>query len=540
MRLFLLSIIFLFTAACGGGIDGASSAPTEPSGPYESSIFESLEVGPGGGEFELDNGIMLSVPSGAVPEATTFGFRLLKPEDILLPENLLRTFDRKVIWAIEARPSGYLFERPISLRIKNTPYPLDSLPYVLLLDKFVSRMQVSGSNSLVMPSPTTSIHGASDTSLKDLLLAWGWWGIIVFHPENNTIEFPNVTQLPPEKQQVALLAIDRILEHSDCIKQPCRCMGFEIRESQHDSEVGGEDGCYSTYVAGAVIYPNCPPGPLIEPWELAEADKFVFVSPGSATIDVGETQTYMVGMQDLDSQPVVEFDLTSFVVEQPAVINVLRGGGHLLTAQGISPGDSSVKVATHSDGCEYQGWFSANVRRDERSIAGVWRLQPKEGLWEECRYMNDLGGGSGWSDWDFWGGSNQSFDARISDADRGEIVATYVGLGKDGPQLKGNWIPETLEFDLSVYTSDITKCGNYVFDNDELCGEYSETCSLQSCQLSYTIDGRTQEDIDTLDAESSWEHKIGVSYYDSKAYSSWVNAQWECRGRASYSGERLQ
>jgi len=56
------------------------------SGPFLSTVT----IGPQGGDFNLSNGIKLSISADAVPEEKTFQFRVIQETEIVLPANILK------------------------------------------------------------------------------------------------------------------------------------------------------------------------------------------------------------------------------------------------------------------------------------------------------------------------------------------------------------------------------------------------------------------------------------------------------------------
>ena len=89
------------------------------SGPLVSTVI----IGPQGGDFNLSNGINLSIPADAVPEETTFQFRVVQETEVVLPAVIFKTHGISYLGGFEATPYGYMFDKPISISIPSAELP---------------------------------------------------------------------------------------------------------------------------------------------------------------------------------------------------------------------------------------------------------------------------------------------------------------------------------------------------------------------------------------------------------------------------------
>ena len=159
------------------------------------------------------------------------------------------------------------------------------------------------------------------------------------------------------------------------------------------------------------------------------------------------------------------------------------------------------------------------------NMSGIWRIDPIEQS-EQCRYTGQ----------DWWPeDDDSSFNIKIShpgSEESDDIKATYVS--NTDLVLTGTWDSDSGEFNLFVDTSAIEECG-YMFYDYDICGDAVD-CTLVSCRNKIDISGSTSEEVDTLEAESTWYYSVTFSYASGPGLPP-GQTTWECQGSATQEGE---
>lgn len=352
-----------FISSCGGG-GGSSDDPIGSS----TNEFVEVNIGPDGGDFDLSNGLILSIPPNAVTEKTTFQFRVIDEAEVEFPSTIFRQFDKSFIAGFEAKPYGYIFAAPISITF-TSPLLIEpnSLIYPLAVKTDVGRKL-----SIFPTSTDTSITEASSpAAIEDYLVDLG----TITLNEDGSISVPDLSSLPEDQRKIILAEIKKLRE-SDCTVQPCRCERIKIESSDFDSSSEGNDGCYSVYSDGFVQYLDCPYQP-IEPWSLHEANLDLTVIPTNATIKVGEIFYFSLKLTDENGLLVTNYSIDSLNIEDTSVIATVNIGPDSIGIKGVSPGISSLETIITSAGCQYNVWFSVEV--EPSKIIAIDKVSIPEG-----------------------------------------------------------------------------------------------------------------------------------------------------------------
>ena len=135
----LVAMMFVLNG-CDGG-DGSDDSKYD---------FKEVVIDHQGGDFNLANGIKLSIPPGAVSEATTFQLRVVRETEIVLPDNIFRKYEKHFSAGFEAMPYGYKFDKPISVSLPGTGLiDSTSLPYPLSLNTVTNALLPTGESDTV-------------------------------------------------------------------------------------------------------------------------------------------------------------------------------------------------------------------------------------------------------------------------------------------------------------------------------------------------------------------------------------------------------
>jgi ZU5 domain len=313
-------------------------------------------IGPQGGDFNLPNGITLSIPSGAISEATTFIFRTVKEKEFSMPTEYFRQYEKHFLAGIEAKPYGYTFYQPISISIPSSGLVTStSLPYPLSLNTATSELDP--------PSGSSLQANAIEAKFLQHLASQDYFGIdltTITVKEDGSLEIPGLTALPKEQQAIVLMEIENFLAESDCVLTPCRCGRIKVESEDFDSASNENSGCYSVYSDGFVQYLDCP-GQPIEPWSLHESNIDVKVTPNYENIQIGGFAYFSISLTNEKSQPVTDFSIRELNIKNPSVISEWYRGVDFIGIKGLSPGISSAEVVIQSGGCQYKGWLTVEV-----------------------------------------------------------------------------------------------------------------------------------------------------------------------------------
>lgn len=360
LRLICLACVvalgFMTIVGTGGGGGGGDSSLES-----SESEFDEIVIGPQGGDFILANGIVLSIPQGAVPEVTTFQFRSVQETEFSMPTEYLRQYEKHFLAGIEAKPYGYTFNQPISISIPSAGLVSStSLPYPLSLNTATNTLDpIAGAYLKIIEK---------EASLPYFRAAEDTFGIglkAIYVNEDGLIEIPDLSGLPEDQKAIVLLEIEKIRAESDCVSNPCRCGRIKVESDDFDSGSSVSDGCYSVYSDGFVQYLDCP-GQPIEPWSLHESNLDVTVIPNNEKIKVGEIVYFSISLTDEKSQPVTGFLIQELNIENSSVITQWNIGVDSIGIKGLSPGISSAEVIIQAGGCQYKGWLTVEV--EESSI----------------------------------------------------------------------------------------------------------------------------------------------------------------------------
>jgi len=250
------------------------------------------------------------------------------------------------------------------------------------------------------------------------------------------------------------------------------------------------------------------------------------LTPNFSIIEVDDSVSIAVIARDSNREQVEirESDLTWDSEDWGTAAPSPASGRSTVAVEGIEAG-STLIAASYDDGsCPRRTGFARVVVTEETGIAGLWRLSPTSQT-ERCRYLD-----SGWLPQD----DATPFTVKVSQSPQGDgIAATYVP--NVGPVLSGSWDQGTGEFDLSVSTTSPDQC-RYLFEYGDICGEATD-CMMESCQNSTEVTGTTDEDVETLEAESAWNYQVTFSFSTPAGGSRQTNT-WECEGSSVLEGVR--
>ncbi len=330
----------------------------ELSGP----LVATVTIGPQGGDFDLTNGISLSIPPDAVPEETTFRFRVIQETELVLPTNIFKTHDIGYLGGFEATPYGYMFSQPISISIPSADLPdSTSLPFPMFVNTLTNEFTPINDLDTIAPG-INSLHKSAITPSENIPAPPGYlfWTKKIKITCGGQLVMPDLSALPLDQASLALLAVERLLQESDCVKDPCRCCGHHTLSEDFDSASSSNDGCYSVYSVGSVTFLNCPGQPT-ESWNLEESNLNVTVNPESASIEIKEITKFTVSLTDKNDDTVTGFSITNVTVKDASVITTRGYDENSVWFEGLSAGTSDVELTITAGGCYYKARLTVQV-----------------------------------------------------------------------------------------------------------------------------------------------------------------------------------
>lgn len=345
--------------------DGFEEGPPDP-------FVSEVTIGPQGGEFNLSNGINLSIPPGAVPEETSFRFRVIQETEITLPVNIFKTHDIGYLAGFEATPYAYMFNEPISISIPAASLTdSTTLPFPMFMNTVSNEFFPINSDPANGGGITRS-HTNSVTPNERIPPPPGYhfWATKIYVTCTGELVMPDLSALPLQEESLAYLALEKILLESDCVANPCRCCDFDVLSEDFDSSSNSNDGCYSVYSNGSIKYLNCPGQPT-EPWNLEESNLNVTVTPASAEIEVDEIVKFSFVLTNDSGDPVTGISITNVTVNDASVITTSGYDDSSVWFQGLSPGTAEAEITIEVDGCQYKAWLTVEVVDDVIFITDV-------------------------------------------------------------------------------------------------------------------------------------------------------------------------
>ncbi len=202
------------------GTEGELLAPDASDDVEPESVGESFTLGPEGGTYELENGIVLRAPPGAVEKDTEISLSLIPVGELDAIFERRGVPRSRLLAALDAQPDGLEFERPIRVTL---PVELDAgeVPWV---------HQVELDEESYWPTATeTTTRGPS-----------GALSLTLTHFSEYTVE-----QLEEMRRG-----------EEDCRREPCRCGAYHTEQSDGDAICESGD-CQITRSELTITYLDC-------------------------------------------------------------------------------------------------------------------------------------------------------------------------------------------------------------------------------------------------------------------------------------------
>lgn len=304
---------------------------------FQASIaaFEQKTIDPAGGTYIFANGIKMTVPAGAVAQATTVGVRLIQEAEV---KDIIQTglIVKKFLAGVELVPYKFKFLKPIALAIPTAGLSSStSLPYPLAVD---TTKQIYALGAPKEPESNGSKE-AQAASKKYTMR---------YNQKTRELEMPDLTEFPPEDWKTVAADLDKALAASDCVNQPCRCGVIVVWESSRDYIE--DDKCVKVAVEGAVYFAECSP-PYEEKFTLREFTVgAVKIEPDSTPLYVNEYLYLTATVLDAYGQSIPEYPL-KWDVDQPDKVVIVYRGPQTLIIRAVAPtGDNDAKI-TATPGC---------------------------------------------------------------------------------------------------------------------------------------------------------------------------------------------
>jgi len=350
-----VTILVSFLSACGGG--GGDAVETSSSLP--SYAFEEVMVSPLGGEYQLANGINLSIPAGAVDQDTTISLRRVPADDLNTILNSYGDTEKTVLAGIQASSEGVTFKQPITLSIPlEATLTSSALPLLMVVDLNNGIYAFDPSEPT---SNTSNITASLDSQIVTPAAAvpgsLGSEGAkyVQYDCKNNRVIVANITGLPDGERALAAAAIHHLRKESDCFADPCRCCGVRVQEEAQDIvevNVGGdsEQTCYNASIRGTVEYLQCEDGKgghLSESYELSENSiGAITYRPPQLTMVPGAGADVLVNIVDAKGKDLEEYNIVDVKSDNPVVASkgFIEVDQDVFQVLAYKPGEANLSV----------------------------------------------------------------------------------------------------------------------------------------------------------------------------------------------------
>ena len=317
----------LFLSACGGGGSGDTVEKTQS--PPQSYAFEDVTVTSAGGEYKFDNGIILSIPAGAVTQDTVLSLRRIPANEIESILNSYGQLEKTVLAAVQSSTTGVSFQQPITLSIplESTLSP-SALPLLMVVDTKNGIYAFDPSESTSNTSNVTaSLDSQIATSAIVTSSSLGSLGakFVQYDCENNRVIVANISGLPEGERALVAAAIHELRKESDCFENPCRCCGIRVQEEAQDilevkAGVDDEQTCYNASIRGTVQYLQCGDGTLTESYELSENSvTAINYTPSELEMEPASGAVVKADIVDAKGDPLEEFNIVRVISDHPDV-----------------------------------------------------------------------------------------------------------------------------------------------------------------------------------------------------------------------------
>jgi hypothetical protein len=352
----------------------------------------SVILTPAGGHYELEGGLVIDVPVGAVSEETSFLIRLLDANEVQ-PHLDSSMTEKRFMGGFEVFSNGIAFDLPMSIRVPVDPLrDANSLPFLFDLDKEYSTVipdlpdeidtPVYGAYSLQAASSVRRSQ-RSDFRLAGIASAEG----LMYDPRDALANvLLQVLVLPPVLENAVILEVYNLMGHQDCLHNPCRCLR-QRKITERSADLISSTGCSNVKLEGHVTYPDCPGQPT-ESWTFQEQSIYIRTKfiPDRRSISCQESlrlDTSIIDIKD-NIQKGYKVKVTS---SRPDLLEVttLLDDLHLLERVGDKMGVAHVVIDA---GCDLIKRIPIQVGGEIPNVTGLWSASGTE-TWWDCQEPED-------------------------------------------------------------------------------------------------------------------------------------------------------
>jgi hypothetical protein len=291
------------------------------SGDKITKIYQNLTISPAGGTYELNDGITLVIPAGAITGEQEIQIRKIDPSE-LIPVFSNRSIDTEnVLAGYEALPDGLTFTTPITVKFTDVPKMNGYVPLIHYVDFNTNSYSIANTQSNYDPNAG--------------ILEWK-----VSHFSGASAE--------------ALEALKQIGQQ-DCRDNPdnCRC-GKINTEVVEGNNLCSEGGCVISESQVNVSFPDC--GTPVEVSFIQEigsgCEPKITLETGAATLEPDKTTTakatVRLGCKPLKDQPIF-FTSTGDVpvtFSSSSEMSSSEGISQTTVTAGKDEGTATVKAST--------------------------------------------------------------------------------------------------------------------------------------------------------------------------------------------------
>ena len=344
--------------------------------PNVTLVVSDVNLTPGGGLFELPGGLCIDIPAGAVSEKTSFQIRLLEAGEVEPYLDIGQT-EKSFMAGVEIVSDGIAFNLPVSITVPIDPLEdPNSLPYLFYLNR--------KTGTLIPDLPVSAEAIASDILLANTNPVGKYFDVDCSTGE---LGISNLMDFPPEDWILVMAAMNKVLEHSDCVANPCRCCRFRVRSS--DSDIVEDDRCKNVSITGDIQYLDCQGQPT-ETWNAKhESIQIAYtIIPDGRFILCEGSLTMIVELFDLNDEPLEdqEVKVTSL---RPDLLEVTSFIGNMFSLERVGKGTGVANVVIDA-GCEITRTVPIRIGCEIPNVAGQWSVSGSESWWG-CQDPEDDG-----------------------------------------------------------------------------------------------------------------------------------------------------
>jgi hypothetical protein len=204
--------------------------------------------------------------------------------------------------------------------------------------------------------------------------------------DKKVLQIRDLTEFPPEEWVMVMAKMDKILTHSDCIQNPCRCCTFKVQEEAAD--YAESNRCANVAVSGQIQYTECAGNPT-ESWGFEEQSISLELTlrPDRPIIQCQESLTLFADVYDINGIEIEDYEVAA-ESKDPQLLTVTSMGANMFILERSSEltGEAIVEVDA---GCNIKKSLTIKVGCPIPDLTGKWNLSTKQRVWGCAAPEND-------------------------------------------------------------------------------------------------------------------------------------------------------